>query len=305
MKQRTLTTSCGRRGFTLVELLVTISIFVLMLGLAVPVFRTLTGSRSIESGTNTVSAMLNRVRMDAIGKQEYRGVMFYLDQGTGRVGMVTLREIEAGRVPPAAPAMSPPPWKRVLNQSADCWLDLVTDVEPVLLPPGVGLETVIGNIGGNRYIGFNDINDGGGFMGGPTAYYTCSNRPGGVVAFDPTGRLVAGTPGIVWWDCSTGSATQLGTFMFGTNYIPGGVAAEPAGSSLFMPTLAIALFESEPYLLLPPGTRFGGAAPRDGYEDDYTSYAVGSAEYNKEQWLDNNATPFLINRYNGTLIKGE
>ena len=33
-----------------------------------------------------------------------------------------------------------------------------------------------------------------------------------------------------------------------------------------------------------------------GYDDD---------EAREERWLDQNATPVLINRYNGTLIRGE
>jgi hypothetical protein len=33
--------------------------------------------------------------------------------------------------------------------------------------------------------------------------------------------------------------------------------------------------------------------------------AYAPAERNEEAWLDNNSTPLMINRYNGTLVRGE
>lgn len=281
------------RAFTLIELMVVIAIAVLLMALAVPVFRTLTGTRSIAAGTNVLSAELNRVRMEAIGFQQYRGLMFYLDQNTGRVGMVTVKQLDEATVP------APTAAKALMGAIPDVWFDLATDAEPALFPVGVGLETVIGNsAGGNRYIGFNDIAN---FM--TATYYTTANRMGGIVAFDRTGRLLVGTPGIVWWNSSTGTRTDLGTFLFQTNYAPGGPAAEPSGSSMFYSTLSLSLFDSDPYLQLPGGTRLNMSPVRDTFEDDYHPFP--SPEQAKENWLDANSTQFFVNRYNGTLIKGE
>ncbi len=36
-----------------------------------------------------------------------------------------------------------------------------------------------------------------------------------------------------------------------------------------------------------------------------TPAVVAAEEQNEELWLDNNTMPLVINRYNGTLIKGE
>jgi hypothetical protein len=35
------------------------------------------------------------------------------------------------------------------------------------------------------------------------------------------------------------------------------------------------------------------------------SYGTSNPEYGEEQWLDQNATPVLINRYNGTVVRSE
>jgi hypothetical protein len=55
--------------------------------------------------------------------------------------------------------------------------------------------------------------------------------------------------------------------------------------------------------------RFGEAAQADslvaGYDvgDDRSTDAID--EYAEERWLDDNAVPLLVNRYNGTLVRGE
>jgi prepilin-type N-terminal cleavage/methylation domain-containing protein len=274
-----------RHAFTLVELMVAMSIIVIMLGMAVVSFRTLTGSRSVASASNVISAMLSRVRLEAVGKQQPRALMFYLDQGTGRVGMIILREIDKSTPLPTVATS--------IGAVCDRYLDLDTDSDPVLLPQGIGLETVIGNTTGNRYTGFNDI------CNYTTAtYYDTANRIGGVISFDSAGRLMTTAPGIVWWNTSTTTPTALGSFLFASNPVPSSVV----GSSLVYPTLAYCLFESEPYLTQPIGSRLDTTPFKDGFEDDY---AYPATEANKEAWLDSNATPYIIGRYNGTAIKGE
>ena len=47
-----------------------------------------------------------------------------------------------------------------------------------------------------------------------------------------------------------------------------------------------------------------------GYTDsdpqfDPTLAATPPKSWKRKQWLDKNAVPFLINRYNGTLVRGE
>lgn len=262
-------------GFTLTELLIAMAIFVVVMAMAVPVFRTLTGSRSVEQATNIISATLGGVRNAAIKLQRYRGVMFYLDPNTGRIGMATLGQVDI------APAGT---WFN--EMAANIALDMDMDVEPVLLPPGIGLETIIngtvtaGVRASNGYIGFN-------------ASGALANKlpMGGLIMFDPDGRLSLEPAGMALLDSITSTKTALGRSLFPTslpawNYVS-------YGSS----QLGFVLFESDPFL-----SQFGGDS---AWADNNVAAQYNRIEKPKEDWLDAQATPFLVNRYNGTLIEGE
>src|SRR5438105_3430869 len=69
-------------AFTLTEILIVISIIVLMLALALPAFNFITGGRSTDAAQNQISAFLARARTEAIGLQETRGLMFFIDPKT-------------------------------------------------------------------------------------------------------------------------------------------------------------------------------------------------------------------------------
>ena len=274
-----------RSGFTLTELLIAVAIFVVLIAMAAPVFRTLTGSRSIASGTNVLSATLNRVRMEAIGFQQHRGVLFYLDQNTGRVGMVTVAESNAI---PADAEMNG--YGMGFDYTPEVWFDVVAGTESMLLPPGVGAEGHMSLGSTNRYIGFNRSYN-------LTSDYQINslNRSGFIIAFTPDGRLFLGTPGTIWWNSVTNKESNAANFLFGSGLTYAQVGSRQ-GSSQFYPLMAISLFETDAFL-----SQFVSGS-NDAWWDDPMYNAI---ESNKEVWLDNNATPFLINRYNGTLIRGE
>ena len=46
----------------------------------------MTGGRSTESAANNLAALVGRARTEAIGLQRASGVLFFMDQGTDRVG---------------------------------------------------------------------------------------------------------------------------------------------------------------------------------------------------------------------------
>ncbi len=81
----------ARRGFTLVEMLVILGVIILILAIALPAFNTITGSRSVEAGTNIASASIGRARAEAIRRGVSVGVLFYPDaEGRTNVAFVAL-----------------------------------------------------------------------------------------------------------------------------------------------------------------------------------------------------------------------
>src|SRR5438067_5828587 len=81
-----------RRGFSLTEILIVIALIVLMLALALPAFNFISGGKSIDGAMNQISAFLSRARTEAVGLQEVRGVMFYIDPKTNREIMTLVKQ---------------------------------------------------------------------------------------------------------------------------------------------------------------------------------------------------------------------
>src|SRR5205085_2377658 len=107
-------------AFTLTELLIVIGLIVLMLALALPAFNAITGGRSIDGAQNQLSAFLGRARAEAIGLQEVRGVMFFIDPASQRVTAAIVRATE-----PKSPETDAGLGANV--PKVDVWLDLAPD----------------------------------------------------------------------------------------------------------------------------------------------------------------------------------
>lgn len=86
----------GRPAFTLVELLIVMSIMVVLLLTALPVFNYITGARSTSQGVNLAAAMLGRARALALSRTDEKniGVLFYTDD-EGRDAMQIV-EVDVG-----------------------------------------------------------------------------------------------------------------------------------------------------------------------------------------------------------------
>jgi prepilin-type N-terminal cleavage/methylation domain-containing protein len=277
-----------QKGFTLSELLVVIVIIVLLLGLAVPAFNLMRGSRSVDSAENQISAMLGRARADAIGLQKPFGIMFFMDAsssstGNPRDGRVGIAEVFAADFPNPA------------NGGRDVYLDIAPDTEFVLLPPGVTVFAL--SDGGNpvvrdRYLGFNQ-----------TAGGSSSATPiGGVILFGADGQLISRTFG---FRMQTG-APLTDTRMAGLMQLTGAGQSLPAGQVTYTPaenapstSLGLVLADREAYR-----NNASAASPTD---DDtlFLGAGISPGETGEEAWIDENGTPLLINRYNGTLSRGE
>src|SRR5262245_54225228 len=83
-----------RSGFSLTELLIVISVIVLILAMAVPVYDAMSNDRSISASENVIAAMLQRARAKAIGLQEKRGVLFFEDPITKRYAMTIVKLVD-------------------------------------------------------------------------------------------------------------------------------------------------------------------------------------------------------------------
>ena len=287
-----------RPAFTLTELLIVIGLIVLIIALAVPAFNAMTGGRSVDAATNTLSAMLGRVRMEAIGLQEPRGLLFYRDPATQRIGARMVRAAGSG------PA-----------NSGIIGFEIVPDRDPMLLPVGVGLQMVddalmTGSGPGatardDRYIGYNT-------MIGTNRVRT---PVGGMILFDQNGRLTSRRYGFRVKQPgkrpNTLEDSDTGRFLYGEgNTVPGNnevmVAFTPGNTNILRTQFGFVLFDEEPFK-----NKFGTADDPFGDKDpqiDRSSNSgreLGTTPDTEEGWLDQNATPILINRYNGTLIRGE
>jgi Tfp pilus assembly protein FimT len=313
-------------AFTLVELLVAMGIIVLMLGLAMPAFRAITGGRSVEGATNQVSAMLSRARADAVGLQIPRGVAFYTD-ATGQckmaeVGAVTFQTWTVASnvntpypigsyvsyTPSGSPSQyyvciktvpansnidlsNPTPtawnaywhqfvngtapeatWAAAWSSSSPVLYDLVPDTDPVPLPLGVGAQA---------------ISDSNTLTGGTRTADAYLRH--GVILFDASGRLIS-SPYVISHYGIVGTAVGYNVDNYST-----------ATPTTLASSFGLVLYDRDAFA----NQNF---PTEDPMFDDGTYGSVGAtppSEADAEAWLDANATPLLINRYTGTLVRGE
>jgi type II secretory pathway pseudopilin PulG len=300
-----------KSAFTLNELLVVIAIIVLMIGLALPAFSVLTGNKSAEGATNQVSAFLGQARMEAIGVQKMRGVMFFIDLETDRINMAMVQESFTATIGP----------------SLECtFLDLVPDRDFISLPPGIGLQTIDDTVFNNgnandKYLGFNS----------PDTLASLSSKGvlyGGVILFDGYGKLSSapygfrcttdadnvgppanapiGTTGV--WSAmgslfATGSVIRAGeAATVARNF--SNTAALYAGSYTNKGQYGVILYDRDAYTSSVTGVDSTGR-DEDWQITNANALPTSDNEYLREAWLAENATHLLVNRYNGTLVKGD
>lgn len=303
-----------QRAFTMIEILVVISVIVLVIAMAVPAINFLTGSKSTESAQNTISAMLGRARNQAIGLQQVSGVFFYLDPISNLTTMAIVKDVGSSITPNAGITISP-----------EVYLDLV-ESDVATLPAGVSVQLVDDGsnpatlLPSDRYLGFNNV------VHDATNNTKLSSLPmnyGGVILFDGDGRLVrkiyafqvstgaptippAPPPILAWtamgklFETSTAISANLGVpTVTEQDWIPGIPAATEAGGMPERSQVGLVVFDHTAF------TNAGGGDDDPQVTAGNNSNYSASSEPTEETWLDNNATLLLINRYNGTVVKGE
>ena len=117
-KMRKLRLNCGKKkntGFTLVEMVITVSIFAILLGIIVPSLNSVLGFR-IQRATNSITAALDKTRREAMNrlvgemKLEYRSdgyyITYYLDRGKDSESSSKIRSADSEKIAPAGTRIS-------------------------------------------------------------------------------------------------------------------------------------------------------------------------------------------------------
>jgi len=141
-------------------------------------------------------------------------------------------------------------------------------------------------------------------VGGPTG---TAVPFGGVILFDGNGQLAFARYGLrcaIQTSSGMFDYSKLGLLVLPSagkvDLIPG--PNNPTGTGVVANRSAVGmvLFEQDVF------ANNGGADPDPQMAVPANSGgAYAPAERNEEAWLDNNSTPLMINRYNGTLVRGE
>jgi type II secretory pathway pseudopilin PulG len=291
-----------RSAFTLTEILIVIGLIVLLLAIAVPAFNLISGGKSIEGAANQLSAALGRARAQAIGLQKTSGVLFFVDPRNDRRSIAIVQETDA-------------PNPITANPRPDVWLDL-SDADFLPLPAGISAQLVSDctftgappNLlrASDGYIGYNAT-----AHQATSAPTTTEVRFGGVILFDANGRLTSKTYG---FRCVVGTTGNFQRTALGKLLNPSVAATTPtlafdvipgpnSMTSLVRSQFGLVMYQQDAFM-----NATGGGLNLVGREADAS---VSGANYMtigekpEEDWLDNNATPLMINRYNGTLVKGD
>jgi prepilin-type N-terminal cleavage/methylation domain-containing protein len=313
-----------RTGFTLIEILVVVVIILLMLGMAVPVLHVITGSQSEAGATNMIASMLGRARTDAIGLQKPIGVAFIYNPSTQ---VQTMAEVEFPNCPQftygtpvvngsyaqrtsgalsyywqwngqntSTPTQPGTAYPASLNKNVGNWypvggppLEMRVDTDLQPLPAGVAVQTV-SNCSYNNGVRATD------------GYLSI-----GVILFDGKGRLTSLPYGICansrlaiasGLNAAYPAVSNVGIYNASNQLVQYGVNSQ-FGLVVFQRNA----FASQGFPQVDPTYLY----PTAQLASYYTQQVDGSSQTKAQEdnWLDQNSTPLLINRYTGTLIRAE
>lgn len=273
------------RGFTLIEILVVIGIIVLLLTLAMPAFNFMTGARSEESALNLISSALVNARSEAIGTQQKRGVLICREKESSQY---VVWHIE---VPQEDWSSSKPYNSGDTVKYRDGYWRCVTTHAGNVAPGGPPYNPWEPCVTPVRRLADSErslLPKGVGMftVGGLTTGTQVDAESPFLVLFDADGSVVA-TKFFIVTDAALNSVTvgvpnyNSSGFPSTRDYTRFPPALVPAPLPSFSTSvLAFGAFELEPYL---------------------TAFQNGTGI----QWLNDNAEIRLINRYNGTVMKGQ
>jgi prepilin-type N-terminal cleavage/methylation domain-containing protein len=281
-----------RRAFTLIEMITVISIIVLVLAAALPVWNVLTGNRSLEAGYNQVSAMIGTARSDAIYNRTQVGVVFFVDPTNGQV---TMDEVTA--TGPALNFSSASNTVKTANAS-DNSIDFFGrdfNRETVPLPTGVGLAL------------YNNQPNISGTLGSPDLAYDRYFRFG-VIMFDPTGTVEPFPYGV-------SANSQLGARLLLSSTTgdlgSSGLSTNPDPPTPLTSSVGILLYDRVTFAAqvaagITPDADLDYVLPLQSQPTlVLQSQPSETQKETEETWLDNNGLSALVSPANGSLIKAK
>ena len=290
-------------AFTLTELLIVIGIIVLLVVIAIPAFSIFRGERSIEAAENQLSAMVARARTEAVGYQTPGGVMFFRDaRYPDRVSVAMVQGIETPD-----------------NATAEIYLDLWPDRDFLVLPVGVGLQVVDDCRTDLQKVRQDDayINANVEARQGGANVKNFEIPIGGVILFDTNGRMMSVRYGFRIRNGANGAPTEMGNLLYfnpdpsdePNSRVPNNIEYVEPGS-LNAITGNKPPIRSQFGLIAYDLVEFNNAFPsvnlreRDPQMVGGTGTTYVQSEKAEEDWLDEHAIPLLVNRYNGTIMRG-
>jgi prepilin-type N-terminal cleavage/methylation domain-containing protein len=266
--------SFPRRGFTLIEMITVLTIIILVLAIAIPVWNALMGGTNVASAQNQISAFLANARADAIYNRRATGVCFYIDPKTQRTAMAevqvqTLYQTPYGGGPATYTSLYKPTVFGGADNGPTNSIELVNGPDPntagnfifsrdvTLLPAGVGVA-----LNNNTYTYYQNIQWG----------YNPKTLPPldrylrlGVIMFGPDGTLATIPFAIPFFDTFTSTTPvaphppdnllcqRLGMVYSGTPYDIASDVSVPAGSGPpnqipLVSSVGLVVFDHDAYL---------------------------------------------------------
>lgn len=314
----------GRRpGFTLIEIITVLTIMIIVLAVAIPVWNVITGGHSLAAAQNQIASVLATARSDAIYNQQTTGIFFFVDPATGQVAMAEVQcDPQAGGGTTYTPANSASNPNAGANGAVNA-LEMVNDFIPnngfayrrdlVLLPVGVGVA-LCNNTYGYTY-------------GGAVSYPFDRYVRLGAIMFDATGMLTSisfaipvtrNTPYPLSFNHPPnqlgkrlGLTTTIGDLASNVPHPPGTAPPYPPASGFYPLTsqVGLLLYDRDAFL----GQRTTNTTtPGVPFTDDDMNYQLpghGTAspanKADEENWLDQNGIASLVSPFNGALIKAK
>ncbi|HEX4053089.1 MAG TPA: prepilin-type N-terminal cleavage/methylation domain-containing protein [Tepidisphaeraceae bacterium] len=332
-------TSCSR-GFTLVEMITVLTIIILVLAIAIPVWKALLGGTNVAQAQNQISATLANARADAIYNRQTIGVCFFVDPKTQRTAMAEVQVqtlYQGGTLTP----LFIPNVPNTVNDGQVNALELVNYPDPssttnppnyifyrdiVLLPQGVGVALTNNTYTYNQY---NVWNLSGTFP--PVDRY----RRVGAIMFAPDGTLTAIPFGVPDQEQFTSLSPpnvenllceRMGMYYpsSGPYYDLGSLAASPnAQQPLYLTSsVGLVIFDHDAYIAQHAsltvgntGTQIGDDSQFNDLDMNYTLTGSGTNptinspqaqdKFIEEHWIDQNGIALMVNPSDGSLLRAK